>query len=112
MGNIIVISIFFLTFVQGIVGSRDPMTREKLIPPFPFFNNYNKDKDIKRISNMTKRKTLPEVVSKLKKVWGNTYDYSLITDYVNNTLELGFKKPENMESIKDKFHKIKLHNYS
>lgn len=36
----------------------------------------------------------------------------LITDYVNTALELGFKKPENMESIKDKFHQIKFHEYN
>lgn len=37
---------------------------------------------------MTRRKTIPEVLSKFQQVWGNTYDYSLISDYKNNGQKL------------------------
>lgn len=37
---------------------------------------------------MTKRKTIKEVVDAFRDVWGNEYDYSLITEYKNNKEKL------------------------
>lgn len=79
------IPIILLTFTKGIDGSRDPLIREKLIPPFPF---NNKDKVIERVSKMSKRKTITEVIDGFQRVWGNTYDYSLIKEYNNNKEKL------------------------
>lgn len=79
------IPIILLTFPKGIDGGRDPLIREKLIPPFPF---NNKDKVIERVSKMSKRKTITEVIDGFQRVWGDTYDYSLIKEYNNNKEKL------------------------
>lgn len=78
MKTYLVMLFAFFIFAKGIVGSSYPMTREKLIPPFPFC----KDKVIKRISKMRKRLTQDEFISRSKQVHGNKYDYSLV-EYVN-----------------------------
>lgn len=68
------ISILLLIFAIGIVGSSYPMTREYLIPPFPF----DKDKIIERISKMSKKVTTENVIARSIKKHGRKYDYSLV----------------------------------
>lgn len=81
------ISILFLTFAIGIVGSHDPMTRELSTSPFPI----NKVDVTKKLNNMTRRKTVEEVKEDFRKRWGDLYDYSLITEYKNNKQQLPIK---------------------
>lgn len=70
-------------FALGIVGSSYPMTREKLIPPFPF----NKDKVLERISEMVKKSTKSEFVVKLRKKHGDVFDTSNVV-YINATTKV------------------------
>ena len=43
---------------------------------------------IKRIDNMGKKKSTKEVIREFQCVHGNTYDYSLITNYKNNATKV------------------------
>ena len=70
----LIISFFLLTFAQGIAGSHDPVTREKLIPPFPF----NEDKIIERVSEMPRKLTREEVINRFKEKHGESYCYDLV----------------------------------
>ena len=71
------ISILLLTFAIGIVGLGHPMTRAKLAPPFPFVYL---GQDLERACIMRKKRELCEVIKDFKKVHGDKYDYSLITE--------------------------------
>lgn len=61
-------------FAIGIVGFGHPMTRAKLAPPFPFYLG----QDLERVSIM--KKSLNKVIADFRKVHGDKYDYSLITE--------------------------------
>lgn len=78
------ISIIMFTFAIGIVGFANPMIREVSTSPFPI----NKVDVTKKLNNMTKRKTVEDVKKDFCKKWGDLYDYSLITEYINNKLKL------------------------
>lgn len=80
----LLVFLFITTFALGIIGGHDPMTRELSTSPFPF----NKVDVIKKLNNMTKRKTVEEVKEDFRKKWGDFYDYSLITEYKNNKQQL------------------------
>ena len=62
-------------FAIGIVGFGHPMIRAKLAPPFPFFYL---GQDLERVSYM--KKSLNKVIADFRKVHGDKYDYSLITE--------------------------------
>ena len=71
------VSCIFTIFVLGIVGFGHPMTRAKLVQPFPI----NKGQvTIIRTSKMPKKKSLDDVKADFRNVWGNTYNYDLITE--------------------------------
>ena len=61
-------------FAIGIVGFGHPMTRAKLAPPFPIYIG----QDLERVSYM--KKSLNKVIADFRKVHGDKYDYSLITE--------------------------------
>ena len=61
-------------FAIGIVRSHDLMTRAKLAPPFPIYIG----QDLERVSYM--KKSLNKVIADFRKVHGDKYDYSLITE--------------------------------
>lgn len=61
-------------FAIGIVGFGHPMTRAKLAPPFPIYMG----QDLERVSYM--KKSLNKVIADFRKVHGDKYDYSLITE--------------------------------
>ena len=63
-------------FAIGIVGFGHPTTRELSTSPFPI----NKVDVIKKLNNMGRKKTLEEVKSAFKDVWGDRYIYDLITE--------------------------------
>lgn len=60
------------------------MTRELSTSPFPI----NKVDVIKKLKNMTKRKTVKQVKRDFIDKWGDIYDYSQITEYKNNKQKL------------------------
>lgn len=68
-------SIFVLTFVAWIVGGHVPMTSGKSVAA----STISMTDVIKRTDNMAKKKTLAEVKAAFKKVWGDRFDYSLIS---------------------------------
>ena len=61
-------------FAIGIVGGHVPMTRAKLAPPFPIYIG----QDLERVSYM--KKSLNKVIADFRKVHGDKYDYSLVTE--------------------------------
>ena len=73
-------------FAIGIVGFGHPMTRELSTSPFPI----NKVDVTKKLDNMAKKKTLDEVKLSFRKVWGDRFNYDLITEenYVNATTKV------------------------
>lgn len=77
MNKVLLVSVILLTFAKGIAGSHDPVTREKLIPPFPF----NEDKVLERISKMVKKSTTAEFIAKAIKKHPNI-DFGKVR-YVN-----------------------------
>ena len=76
MEKILHISIIFFIFAKGIVGGHVPMTRGYLIHPFPFI----KDKIIKEIRYMSKKRTLQQLLVELKSIHGDRYGYDLVND--------------------------------
>lgn len=76
MEKILHISIIFFIFAKGIVGGHVPMTRGYLIHPFPF----TKDKIIKEIRYMSKKRTLQQLLVELKSIHGDRYGYDLVND--------------------------------
>lgn len=83
------ISFLLLIFAKGIVGFGHPMTREYLIPPFPF----NKDKIIERISNMSRQLTNEEFIKRAHETHGDKYGYSLV-EYVDTNTKVKIICPE------------------
>ena len=61
-------------FAIGIVGFGHPTTRAKLAPPFPIYMRQG----LERVSFM--KKNLSDVIADFKRVHGNNFDYSLITE--------------------------------
>lgn len=79
-------SIFILTFVAWIVGGHVPMTSGKSVAA----STISMTDTIKRTDNMAKKKTLDEVKLSFRKVWGDRFNYDLITEenYVNTTTKV------------------------
>lgn len=75
MNKYLVISLFLLNFAKGIVGFGHLMTREHLIPPFPFLKM---DKNIKERIRIMNVLTTEKFKERAHSIHGHKYDYSKV----------------------------------